>query len=69
MGDRVAGCVHGGTYPDRGAYAEYVKAESDLVWKVPDDMPLAEASSFGVPWLTVCQVCLAFTSKNTFTEI
>ena len=35
VGDRVAGFTHGGTYEDRGAYAEYVKAAAELVWKIP----------------------------------
>ena len=36
VGDRVAGFTQGGTYSDRGAYAEYVKAEAELIWKIPD---------------------------------
>ena len=36
IGDHVAGFTHGGTYKDRGAYAEYVKATYDLCWKVPE---------------------------------
>ncbi|KAJ3529769.1 hypothetical protein NM688_g7808 [Phlebia brevispora] len=35
VGDHVAGFVHGGTYTDHGAFAEYVKTSSDLAWKVP----------------------------------
>lgn len=35
VGDHVAAFVHGGNYKDRGAFAEFVKAEADLVWKVP----------------------------------
>lgn len=52
VGDRVAGCVHGGLYPDRGAFAEYLKAESDLVWKIPEDMDGAEATTYGVSGIT-----------------
>lgn len=36
VGDHVAGFTHGGTYKDRGAFAEYVKATYDLCWKVPE---------------------------------
>lgn len=35
LGDHVAGFVQGGTYRDRGAFAEYVKTPADLVWRVP----------------------------------
>lgn len=35
VGDHVAGFVQGGTYQDRGAFAEYVKTPADLVWRVP----------------------------------
>jgi hypothetical protein len=30
IGDRIAGVVHGGPFPDKGAFAEYLKVESDL---------------------------------------
>ncbi|KAF8709706.1 NADPH quinone reductase, partial [Rhizoctonia solani] len=33
VGDTVAGFVHGGNYKDRGAFAQYTRADSDLVWK------------------------------------
>ncbi|KAH6716404.1 putative ToxD-like zinc binding oxidoreductase [Leptodontidium sp. MPI-SDFR-AT-0119] len=35
IGDRVAGFVQGGVSQERGAFAEYVKAEEDLVWRIP----------------------------------
>jgi NADPH:quinone reductase-like Zn-dependent oxidoreductase len=48
VGDRVAGVVHGGLSPERGAFAEYLKIDSDLAWKVPDDVDDAAATTFGV---------------------
>ena len=36
VGDHVAGFVHGGTYADRGAFAEYVKTPAELSWKIPE---------------------------------
>ncbi|KAG8709096.1 hypothetical protein FRC09_000863 [Ceratobasidium sp. 395] len=33
VGDTVAGFVHGGMYTDWGAFAQYTKAQADLVWK------------------------------------
>lgn len=35
IGDHVAGFTQGGTYTDRGAFAEYLKTPADLAWKVP----------------------------------
>ncbi|KAH6698185.1 chaperonin 10-like protein [Leptodontidium sp. MPI-SDFR-AT-0119] len=35
IGDCVAGFVQGGVSQERGAFAEYVKAEDDLVWRIP----------------------------------
>ncbi|KAH6855435.1 chaperonin 10-like protein [Chaetomium sp. MPI-CAGE-AT-0009] len=52
VGDRVAGVVHGGLYPDRGAFAEYLKIDSDLAWKVPDNVDDAAAATFGVSAVT-----------------
>lgn len=52
IGDRVAGAVHGGLFPDRGAFAEYLKSDSDLVWKVPDNMDDAAATTYGVSVVT-----------------
>ncbi|KAJ9113722.1 hypothetical protein QFC20_001745 [Naganishia adeliensis] len=43
VGDPVAGMVHGGGYPDKGAFAEYLRAESDLVWSVPKSVSMREA--------------------------
>lgn len=37
MNDRVAGFVQGGIDQDRGSFAEYIKVEGDLIWKVPED--------------------------------
>ena len=36
VGDHIAGFVQGGTYEDRGAFAEYVKTSWDLAWKIPE---------------------------------
>lgn len=52
VGDRIAGFVHGGLYPDIGSFAEYVKVDGDLAWKVPDEMTLGEATTYGVPAAT-----------------
>lgn len=52
IGDRVAGAVHGGLYSDRGAFAEYLKTDADLAWKVPASMDDATATVYGVSAVT-----------------
>jgi NADPH:quinone reductase-like Zn-dependent oxidoreductase len=52
VGDRVAGMVFGGIYQDQGAFAEYLKTDGDLVWKIPDNVSNEEASTFGVAAVT-----------------
>lgn len=52
VGDRVAGWVHGGLYPDRGSFAEYLKIPGDLAWRVPSEVSDEEATTFGVSAVT-----------------
>ena len=48
VGDFVAGFVQGGTYTDRGAFAEYVKTPAELTWKVPaGSVSYEEAATLG----------------------
>ncbi|KAH7201487.1 chaperonin 10-like protein [Fusarium oxysporum] len=56
VGDRVAGAVHGGLYPDKGAFAEYLKIDADLAWKVPDDISDTDATTYGVSAVTAMLV-------------
>ncbi|OCH94263.1 zinc-binding oxidoreductase ToxD [Obba rivulosa] len=56
IGDHVAGFVHGGNYKDRGAYAEYIKTDPDLVWKVPPGtLTYAQAATMGCAFWTAAQ--------------
>ncbi|GAA6012644.1 hypothetical protein JCM11491_005466 [Sporobolomyces phaffii] len=56
VGDRVAGFVHGGRWEDIGSFAEYVKTDSTLVWKVPESVSWEEAAaSGGIAPLTAVQ--------------
>ncbi|KAJ6447230.1 oxidoreductase [Purpureocillium lavendulum] len=52
IGDRVAGWVHGGLYPDRGSFAEYLRIPGDLAWKIPSSVSDEEATTFGVSAVT-----------------
>ncbi|TFK92238.1 GroES-like protein [Polyporus arcularius HHB13444] len=56
VGDHVAGIVHGGDVPDKGAYAEYVKADPELVWIVPKDtFSHEQAAAYGIAFWTAVQ--------------
>ncbi|KDE09819.1 hypothetical protein MVLG_00217 [Microbotryum lychnidis-dioicae p1A1 Lamole] len=46
-GDRVAGFIHGGKDEKHGSFAEYLKTEATLVWKVPDSVDAEEAAALG----------------------
>ncbi|GAA6040361.1 hypothetical protein JCM8097_007575 [Rhodosporidiobolus ruineniae] len=54
-GDRVAAFVHGGLWEGEGSFAEYVKAQASLVWKVPESVSFEEASAAGGigPWTAI----------------
>lgn len=55
VGDRVAGFVQGGMDTVSGSFAEYITAESDLVWRVPDTVSDEDASTWGVSGATAMQ--------------
>ncbi|CAE6366180.1 unnamed protein product [Rhizoctonia solani] len=58
VGDTVAAFVHGGNYKDRGAFAQYAKADSDLVWKFsPSTLSFEEAATMN---------CTLWTSAQAF---
>ena len=52
VGDKVSSQVHGGKFPDRGSYAEYLKVEQEMLWKVPEGLEMDEAATFGVGYCT-----------------
>jgi len=56
VGDRVAGGVHGGLFPDIGAFAEYVRVDAAILWVIPEDtLTMEEATTFGVGFMTAVQ--------------
>ncbi|TBU35546.1 GroES-like protein [Dichomitus squalens] len=56
VGDHVAGFVMGSTFPDSGAYAEYVKTPAELAWVVPEGtLTHEEAATFGCAFWTAAQ--------------
>lgn len=59
VGDRVAGAVHASNplNPTSGAFAEYIAAYADQLWKMPDSMGWEQAAAIG--WCVVGTVGLA----------
>lgn len=55
VGDRVAGFVQGGIDQVRGAFAEYVKVEADLAWKISDGVSDEDAATYGIAAATAMQ--------------
>lgn len=56
VGDVVGASVTGGVESGRGAFAEYAKAYSDIVWKVPEGTySFEEVAATGVPLNTAFQ--------------
>jgi NADPH:quinone reductase-like Zn-dependent oxidoreductase len=55
VGDRIAGVVHGGLFPDKGAFAEYLKVPSDLAWRPPLSMSHQNAATYGISAVTAMQ--------------
>lgn len=52
----MAGTIHGNVGSKTGAFAEYALAASDnSLFKVPENLDLAGASTFGVAWVTALQ--------------
>ncbi|KAK7442941.1 hypothetical protein VKT23_015885 [Stygiomarasmius scandens] len=56
IGERVAGCVHGGIGKN-GAFAEYLVASADLVISLPDSWSFEDGAQLGIATMTTCQ-CL-----------
>ncbi|KII90137.1 hypothetical protein PLICRDRAFT_53248 [Plicaturopsis crispa FD-325 SS-3] len=55
VGDRVAGFVYGTSQTNNGSFAEYVRLDSAVTFKVPEGMSYDEAASFPIPHLTAVQ--------------
>ncbi|KAL3458408.1 chaperonin 10-like protein [Aspergillus heterothallicus] len=52
VGDRIAGFVHGGQYRDVGSFAEYLKVDGSLAWKVPEGVSDPDAATYGIAAVT-----------------
>lgn len=39
--------MHGGQWPGEGSFADYVKVQASLVWKVPETIGDEEAAAAG----------------------
>ena len=59
LGDHVTTIAHGATYTDEGAFAEYVKSPSELLFKVPENtLTFEQSSTFGVAYVVRCVLLL-----------
>jgi NADPH:quinone reductase-like Zn-dependent oxidoreductase len=49
LGERVCGIVHGSHPTDRaaGAFAQYIRARPELLLRVPPNLPIEQAATFG----------------------
>lgn len=54
-GDRVAGIIHGCHYSHTGAFAEHLVVDANLCFRVPDSVPLEQACTLGVGWVSAVQ--------------
>lgn len=61
IGDKACGFIHGGKFPDRGSYAEYGVVKADQAYKVPSNLAMEAAPTYGVAYTTAGMVsgCLA----------
>ncbi|KAL7283725.1 hypothetical protein ACG7TL_003162 [Trametes sanguinea] len=56
VGEHAAGFVMGGTFPDSGAFAEYVKTPAELAWVVPEGtLTYEQAATMGCVFWTAVQ--------------
>ncbi|KAM0266805.1 hypothetical protein ACHAPA_006582 [Fusarium lateritium] len=54
-GQRVGGWVHGATFGGIGSFAEFVNIEATLVFAVPDNTSLQQASTISLAYATATQ--------------
>ncbi|KAF5636109.1 toxD [Fusarium sp. NRRL 52700] len=54
-GQRVGGWVHGATFEGIGSFAEYMNIEASLVFAVPDNISLQQASTISLAFATATQ--------------
>jgi NADPH:quinone reductase-like Zn-dependent oxidoreductase len=59
VGDRVCGVVHGGKFPNRGSFAEYLIVKEEFSMAVPKELEDAEAATYGVGFCTAAMVRLS----------
>ena len=55
IGSHVQSFVHGGKFPDKGSFAQYLYTAGDMLFAI-DGMNGAEAATFGVGYSTAAMV-------------
>lgn len=53
--DRIAGVIHGCKDTHTGGFADYLVADPDMCFLVPQNVGLEEACTLGVGWLSATQ--------------
>jgi NADPH:quinone reductase-like Zn-dependent oxidoreductase len=53
-------------YPDRGAFAEYLKTDSDLAWRILETLNYTAATTYGVSAITAT---LALCGRLSFPHV
>ncbi|KAJ5928194.1 Polyketide synthase enoylreductase [Penicillium verhagenii] len=67
LGDRVVGAVQGSNQsdPQSGAYCEYIRAEPDFTFHIPDDMPFTTAPGISGTGIATLGVALFWSLQIT----
>lgn len=52
IGDKACGFIHGGKFPNRGTFAEYGVSKANMAYKLPDNLSLEAAPTYGVAYST-----------------
>ena len=68
-GDKVAGFIHGGKFPDRGTFAEYGVVKKDMAYRVPDNVSMEAAPTLGVAYSTAGMVCPAAQTRVVYKSV
>ena len=54
-GDRIAGVIHGCKDSHTGAFADFLVADPEMCFRVPQGLGLKEACTLGVGWVSATQ--------------
>lgn len=66
VGDKACGFIHGGKFADKGSFAQYGVVKGGQAYKVPSNLSMEAAPTYGVAYSTAGMVShsLAFRSRE-----